>query len=160
MKKKGISPLIATVLIIGFTIVLAALVMQWGSGLFEKIKTETGVSSEINIICSSKLTNLGITSAKYDDTAKTIAATIDNSNEQEITGFLFRIHVGDSVTTSEQKADADKLGAFAVKTYTISTTGLTITTTEDKLGVMPIVTATDGSTHTCTNEKLVIITAA
>ena len=38
MKKRGISPLIATVLIIGFTIVLAALVMQWGSGLFENIR--------------------------------------------------------------------------------------------------------------------------
>ncbi|MBU1246318.1 MAG: archaellin/type IV pilin N-terminal domain-containing protein [Nanoarchaeota archaeon] len=30
MGKRGISPLIATVLLIGFTIVLAALVFRWG----------------------------------------------------------------------------------------------------------------------------------
>ncbi|MFH1377019.1 MAG: archaellin/type IV pilin N-terminal domain-containing protein, partial [Candidatus Woesearchaeota archaeon] len=33
--KRGISPLIATVLIIGFTIVLAVLVIAWLSGVFE-----------------------------------------------------------------------------------------------------------------------------
>ncbi|MFH1376778.1 MAG: archaellin/type IV pilin N-terminal domain-containing protein [Candidatus Woesearchaeota archaeon] len=35
MNKRGISPLIATVLIIGFTIVLAVLVIVWLSGVFE-----------------------------------------------------------------------------------------------------------------------------
>ena len=36
MNKKGISPLIASVLLIGFTIVLAFLVFKWGGELFEK----------------------------------------------------------------------------------------------------------------------------
>ena len=34
MNKKGISPLIATVLLIGFAVALAAVVMTWGLGLY------------------------------------------------------------------------------------------------------------------------------
>ena len=41
MKKRGISPLIATVLIIGFTIVLAAVVIQWGGFLVNKLKQDS-----------------------------------------------------------------------------------------------------------------------
>ena len=33
MDKRGISPLIATVLIIGFTVSLAAIILIWGQGL-------------------------------------------------------------------------------------------------------------------------------
>ena len=41
MKKRGISPLIATVLIIGFTIVLAAAIFQWGGSLVNKLKQDS-----------------------------------------------------------------------------------------------------------------------
>ena len=53
--KKAISPLIATVLIIGFTITIAAILMIWGGNLVkeraEKIsaRTETQTSSTTNI---------------------------------------------------------------------------------------------------------------
>ena len=37
MNKKGISPLIATVLILGFTVALAAIIMTWGTDFTKKI---------------------------------------------------------------------------------------------------------------------------
>lgn len=163
--KKGISPLIATVLIIGFTIVIAAMVMQWGTGLFENIKTQTGISSEISIACSSELSNLKITGAKLVGT--NIEVTIDNSNEKDISGFLFRIHQGtdvktvDSSTLTYVSPATQALAGFGVQTYSVSIpTGITIITGTDKIGAMAKITASDASTHTCTNEiNLVTITA-
>ncbi len=40
MNKNGISPLIATVLIIGFTVSLTAIVMVWGRGLVTQTTEE------------------------------------------------------------------------------------------------------------------------
>ena len=51
--KKGISPLIATVLLIGFTIVLAALVMRWGGQFFRQQTDVVGCESEGQIKCTS-----------------------------------------------------------------------------------------------------------
>lgn len=51
--KKGISPLIATVLIIGFTIVLAAVVMQWGSGFVKDLTKTQAERSEGTTKCVS-----------------------------------------------------------------------------------------------------------
>jgi flagellin-like protein len=50
--KKGISPLIATVLLIGFTIVLAALVFQWGGSLFKQVmgNTDTTIKAQTDAI--------------------------------------------------------------------------------------------------------------
>jgi len=53
--KKGISPLIATVLLIGFTIVLAALVMRWGGTLFRETTQTTGCEAQGRIACSSQV---------------------------------------------------------------------------------------------------------
>ena len=53
--KRGISPLIATVLIIGFTIVLAALVITWGTNLFQKTVAETETASNFNLACTTGL---------------------------------------------------------------------------------------------------------
>jgi flagellin-like protein len=53
--KKAISPLIATVLLIGFTIVLAALVFQWGGQLFKETTRSTGCESQGRIACTSNV---------------------------------------------------------------------------------------------------------
>ncbi|MBI2110264.1 LamG domain-containing protein [Candidatus Woesearchaeota archaeon] len=53
--KKAISPLIATILIVGFTIVLAALVMRWTGTFFTTTTTETSEASEAAITCVSDI---------------------------------------------------------------------------------------------------------
>ena len=64
VNKKGISPLIATVLLIGFTIVLAAVVIRWGSDLFNtQIKTQT-CENAATLECTSDV-DFGITKADY-----------------------------------------------------------------------------------------------
>ena len=53
MSKKGVSALIETVLIIGFTIVLAVLVMTWGTDFFKKMTINTGQQVETATGCTS-----------------------------------------------------------------------------------------------------------
>jgi len=70
VNKKGISPLIATVLLIGFTIVLAAVVIRWGSDLFNtQIKTQT-CENAATLECTSDV-DFAITKADYDENAGT-----------------------------------------------------------------------------------------
>ena len=58
LNKKGISPLIATVIIIGFTIVLAAAVIYWGTGFFKTIQDKTSRGATISNLCTSDLAGL------------------------------------------------------------------------------------------------------
>ncbi len=46
--KKAISPLIASVLIIGFTIALAVMIMTWGVDLMSGITGSTANKAELN----------------------------------------------------------------------------------------------------------------
>lgn len=117
--KKGISPLIATVLVIGFTIVLAALVIQWGGQLVDKIKGETEVTSELSLTCSTGLTELKITKAEKDPfvNPNVIKVTIDNKNDQVIEDIVFRkYHVDGTVITFDS---AKGLAAFGVEPFTV-----------------------------------------
>lgn len=53
MKKKGISPLIATVLILGFTVALAAIIMTWGTSFTKGIQKGTEEEATAQIKCST-----------------------------------------------------------------------------------------------------------
>jgi len=53
--KKGISPLIATVLLIGFTVALAAVIMTWGLDYIKKITKGTEETTEEQLKCAKDL---------------------------------------------------------------------------------------------------------
>ncbi len=85
LNKKGISPLIATVLLIGFTVALAAVVITWGSGFVQRITTGTEDRTTRTVTCTSDV-NFEIT--KVDCNTK--AVTITNTGDFPILGFTFR----------------------------------------------------------------------
>ena len=64
MKKRGLSPLIATVLLIGFTIVLASFIVIWGSSFMRKITAETSQTTNITTQCTGF--NYKIDSVSYN----------------------------------------------------------------------------------------------
>ena len=131
--KKGISPLIATVLIIGFTIVLAALVITWGTGLFKRTVAETETVSKFNLLCT--------TGVDYEGTSTIVPSTnrlyvnLVNKKALKIDGFYFIAKgtavnpkafitdtaalVGSVQTYSPANAAEGVLDAFATKTYEI-----------------------------------------
>ena len=60
MNKRGISPLIATVLIIGFTIVLAVLVITWISGTVEDATDDTDCMVEAENKCLASVGDISL----------------------------------------------------------------------------------------------------
>ncbi|MBS3107878.1 hypothetical protein J4468_03075 [Candidatus Woesearchaeota archaeon] len=53
INKKGISPLIATVLIIGFTVALAAVIMVWGSDFIKSTTDDVDRTTKVQIACTN-----------------------------------------------------------------------------------------------------------
>ncbi len=86
LNKKAISPLIATVLIIGFTVSLTAVVMTWGKGFITEKTQETSESAETQMRCI----NLEFTADKACITGNNVQLTLRNMKSERIDGFRFR----------------------------------------------------------------------
>ena len=159
--KEGVSPLIATVLVIGFTIVLSALVVQWGGGLFKGVQERTGATAELSEECTSLATNLEIEEVRYNEETKKVELRIDNKNNQDIEKITFRIHSPSKETTviTEEKitvrGDTEKnLPSGAVKTFELNVEGLSL----EKLGIfLNTNIESTKKTEQCPKEELRII---
>ena len=116
--KKGISPLIATVLLIGFTIVLAALVIRWGSELFSgQIKSQT-CENEATLECTSDV-DLEITNVKYTNGAQNFdVAVVSNGKKNIDKGIIFRLHKENGEVESFADPTAT-LDAYAANTFAL-----------------------------------------
>ncbi|MBS3107877.1 hypothetical protein J4468_03070 [Candidatus Woesearchaeota archaeon] len=88
MKKKGISPLIATVLLIGLTVALSTSVIMWGRGIYEERKVKQGTLSELQFDCSIDI-SFEIQSSEFS--ANNLYARIENTGKKDIDGFRVRI---------------------------------------------------------------------
>lgn len=105
--KRGISPLIATVLIIGFTIVLAALVITWGTRLFKTTVEETELASKFSFACSTglKLDVIDKEAPSDTDEFSTFRTTMRNNNQDQIIGdfrAVLHFNSGDTGEVSEE----------------------------------------------------------
>lgn len=88
MKKRGISPLIATVLLIGFTITIAAILMIWGGNLIKERAEKISAKTEAQTSCTAKV-EIDLNSAKCD-TGK-IKISVENTGSDVIDTFRARI---------------------------------------------------------------------
>ena len=82
MDKKGISPLIATVLLIGFTIVLAAVVIRWGGDFITGTTESTTCEADIASACATQV-DFEVVSAD----ALGITVTIKNNADYDLDSF-------------------------------------------------------------------------
>ncbi len=159
--KKGISPLIATVLIIGFTIVLAAMVITWGTKLFKQTTEETGRASQFNLLCTTGYSVEYRIKVPQSGAYEIVAI---NKNEKSMGGFLFLVK--DATGTNSQPFSTDttlvpggivnlpagstdaSLSAFATKVYTIRPPA----GTWKKIEVRPIALLDNNEKKVCDNE--------
>jgi len=92
--KKGVSPLIAAVLLIAFTVALGAIIMTWGRGFVQQQTDTVNSESAQQMTCSL---NTMIEFVKVDTAAQVcwtpsgLNATIKNSGAQAITGGNFLV---------------------------------------------------------------------
>ncbi len=94
--KKGISPLIATVLLIAFAVALGAVVMNWGRAYVEDTARDTGVTSDTRIACSQnvavQLVHVGGSPRIcYNDDDQHVEITLQNRGSMDLEGFVFNI---------------------------------------------------------------------
>jgi len=123
-KKRGISPLIATVLLIGFTIVLAALVMKWGSELFRSTTTTQGCASQARLSCASdvEIELLMTNTSSGDPVVNTFNAIITSKTNRVIDGYWVILYRTDGTTRAETHEYATSIPAFQSVTQALALT--------------------------------------
>lgn len=121
VSKKGISPLIATVLLIGFTVALVALVILWGRGFVTEKAQKEGILAETRLRCQS----LSFDVTYLAQAGESIIARVKNTGAQNIEGFIFRMKGEEEVQPVEttdiiRKADSREIRSEAVGIGTVS----------------------------------------
>lgn len=161
--KKGISPLIATVLIIGFTIVLGALVITWGTKFFRTTVEDTEKAAAFSLAC---------TSLNFDGTAKINAGNLDvtlsNSNERTIEGFYFVTKGGSIPGTDTYSTDPSLIAGSGTVTPTTALTAFEtskvyrlnpVTNERDEMDIRPIIKDNAGKNKVCESKVTIPIVA-
>tara|TARA_Y100000310_G_scaffold269523_1_gene282748 strand:+ start:3036 stop:3536 length:501 start_codon:yes stop_codon:yes gene_type:complete len=117
MNKKGISPLIATVLLIGFAVALAAVVMTWGLDFIRTTAETTEEQTKYTLICAS---DLSFSISGVDQNTGSESITIDNRGQVDIVSLIFRIYSSsgvDTLDTSTANLTVTGVAKFAVKNF-------------------------------------------
>ena len=112
LSKKGISPLIATVLLIGFTIALIALVMLWANKFITEKAMKEDIMAQTRIRCQS----LSFDVTFFSQTGTNLVARIKNTGSQNIDGFIWQAKSDNQVQPVElldiiKKADTRQVDA-------------------------------------------------
>ncbi len=95
--KKGISPLIATVLLIAFAVALGAVVMNWGRSYVEETARQSGITSDTKVTCAQQVRlEIALDSSRrpmicYDENDRNIRLTVINRGGVDLQGFLFNV---------------------------------------------------------------------
>ena len=96
MNKRGMSPLIATVLLIGLAVALAVFVIFWGTGIIRQEIDKTAGFAAGKIDCQTKV-EIDVTKARCS--AGIVIVSIQNIREEKLPDFRGRV-VGDKGASS------------------------------------------------------------
>ncbi len=115
--KKGVSPLIATVLLIAFAVALGAIVMSWGKSYITQTQTDVQNKGNLQMTCSEDvginiLSIAGSFDACYKDTDNTsvngtIKFTLKNSGSEALAGLKVQIITDKNVTLKTISKDLE-----------------------------------------------------
>ena len=147
MFKRGISPLIATVLIIGFTVALAAIIMTWGTTFSKGIQKSTETTTDEQMACAQEV-QISLDSACYNPTKTAVILTIKNDGSKVITAMTARFFTAASVvsTAAIPAAAGVVIPAFGIITPTVTgatmlpAPGITDTSTIKYVEIIPSIT--------------------
>ncbi|RLJ01379.1 MAG: hypothetical protein DRP11_04480 [Candidatus Aenigmatarchaeota archaeon] len=115
--RKGISPLIAAVLLIAFTITVAAVLATWASS-FVKTQTQTIEQSAEQTECTKA--NLRVEEAEWDQANSQLNVLVLNIGDVELSKFKIYIFTSATQFTEETPSNSDDVlakgdyGSFSV----------------------------------------------
>lgn len=142
MQKRGISPLIATVLIIGFTIALGVIVVTWGFDFTRNLQTSTETAAQKQITCGSDFL-IDVKRACVDDNK--ISIVVENLGKGTISMLNVRlIGTTDGILISNPGISPYGIGSMEI-TLDPNTMG-----SLDSLEVIPVVNQ-NGEEFSCSN---------
>lgn len=117
--KKGISPLIATILLIGFTVALAVVVFNWGVGFVQNAQENVEKTTESSLACTNKL-NFDIKEVRCNLQEQKIV--IENNGEADIVNLTLRVHhAGEKITPI---SFSEGIPSFGANTFDLTAQGL------------------------------------
>ena len=144
--KKGISPLIATVLILGLTVVLAALVAMWSTQFTKDTTKSVTESAEIQTRCARDV-RLDIKSA-CNAGGGIYKIVLENNGNQAIFGLKVRLFQNDNTVDSKSvNPNPNPLPAFGVQQITIPAT--TILAAVKRIEILPSIAISANNYVTC-----------
>ena len=149
IKKKGISPLIATILIIGFTVALAAVIMTWGQSFTKSITKGTESTTNEQLACANDVKfNIGdaCSSESAPGADDEIQVTIGNDGNKQLESLAVRFFT--AANDVQVVTVNTPLAAFAIRTDILG--GLNLASGIKKVEVIPVVKVGD-SLITCSN---------
>ena len=160
LKKKGISPLIATVLIIGFTVALAAIIITWATGFTRNIQSGVEETAGVQTACATDVV-FDIKSVCYDKTDKTkYKILVQNDGKEPIIDWKVRLFASDDNVEALPKATFDfkkcRIGAFGISSLVVKSDnydgddGTTAKLPVKKIEIFPVIIKS-GKEITCAN---------
>jgi len=117
MEKRGISPLIATVLLLGFTVALAAVIMTWGMDFVETMQKSTEETANVKVMCATEV-DFDIIGVCETATDGTYDVAIANNGAIDITKFTVRYYETEADVIPKPFA---AVGAFGIVSNPIIT---------------------------------------
>jgi len=122
MSKKGISPLIATVLIIGIVGIIASFLLIWSQDIFKTTMKSPEEDAEAEMICESEV-EFNIEDIVLIDEGTEI--TVTNNANTQIENFVAKVYLDTGeVKLIEGLVAVNTLGAYDTKSYTIKYDGV------------------------------------
>lgn len=112
MNTKGISPLIATVLIIGFTVALAAVILTWGTSFTKSISKGTEETADIQLTCAQDV-QFDVKAACMEN--NDVRIIVENNGNKDIKNFTARFKLSETNVLSGETLNG--IARFGIKTY-------------------------------------------
>lgn len=146
-KKRGISPLIATVLLVGFVIIIAVAVYLWYGNIIKGELVKRSALAEIDSDCEA-LISLSVSDAAYSGSG--IVVTIKNTGSEIFNGVRVLADYSDKNVVLSEK-EMFKPGEVKELTFSCDECG---GSSPNKIEVMPMIVR-QGIPGTCSSKKVV-----
>ncbi len=147
-KKHGVSPLVATVLLVGFTVALVALTILWSRGYIEERAQKEEKLSTTKLNCENVVFEIN----SIEQNGYLLDINLENKASQDIDGFVFRIN-GDETEVVEWHNTIKSLNRFSLQLgpedFDASKVG-TINTVD----IIPLLKAAKNKYVPCSNQHL------
>jgi len=159
--KKGVSPLIATVLLIAFAVALGAVVMNWGRTYVEDTAKFAREKSDIEIKCSSdvKLEFLKIKDVKhicyyYDASNLKVNFTVENTGKLDVYGLQVTVVGNKEVNTTEIDLEASNNVLKRARFYKNTSVNMGDIGDPSQIRIVPVIKI-EGNKNACPGTALV-----